>query len=74
MASYFRQVPDFDYVASADGKSIGDYQELKIFLKSRDSPRHLKKSSILYSIQNTGDDRPDNVAFTKFTVMNHLIG
>ena len=34
MASYFRQVPDFDYVnRDSDGKSIGDYQVVKNLFK-----------------------------------------
>ena len=34
MASYFRQVPDFDYVnRDSDGKNIGDYQVVKNLFK-----------------------------------------
>ena len=34
MASYFRQVPNFDYVnRDSDGKNIGDYQVVKNLFK-----------------------------------------
>ena len=65
MASYFRQVPDFDYVnRDSDGKSIGDYQVVKNLFK-RAKIRHDILENVAYftKYQIIGDDRPDNVAF-----------
>ena len=65
MASYFRQVPNFDYVnRDSDGKSIGDYQVVKNLFKRvkiRDDILQNLAYFTQYKIQ--GDDRPDNVAF-----------
>ena len=64
MASYFRQVPDFDYVSrDADGKSIGDYTRVKNLFKRVEIRQDILKNLAYftqYKIQ--GDDRPDNVA------------
>ena len=65
MASYFRQVPDFDYVSrDADGKSIGDYTRVKNLFKRVEIRQDILQNLAYftqYKIQ--GDDRPDNVAF-----------
>lgn len=65
MASYFRLVPDFDYVSrDADGKSIGDYTRVKNLFKRVEIRQDILKNLAFftqYKIQ--GDDRPDNVAF-----------
>ena len=65
MASYFRQVPDFDYVnRDSDGKSIGDYQIVKnLFKRAKIRPDILENVAYFTKYQIVGDDRPDNVAF-----------
>jgi len=65
MASYFRQVPDFDYVnRDSDGKSIGDYQVVKnLFKRVKIRPDILENLAYFTQYKITGDDRPDNVAF-----------
>ena len=65
MASYFRQVPDFDYVnRDSDGKSIGDYQVVKnLFKRVKIRPDILENLAYFTQYRISGDDRPDNVAF-----------
>ena len=65
MASYFRQVPDFDYVnRDSDGKSIGDYQVVKnLFKRAKIRQDILENVAYFTKYQIIGDDRPDNVAF-----------
>jgi len=65
MASYFRQVPDFDYVnRDSDGKSIGDYQIVKnLFKRVKIRPDILENLAYFTQYRVSGDDRPDNVAF-----------
>ena len=65
MASYFRQVPDFDYVnRDSDGKSIGDYQVVKnLFKRVKIRQDILQNLAYFTQYKITGDDRPDNVAF-----------
>ena len=65
MASYFRQVPDFDYVnRDSDGKNIGDYQVVKnLFKRVKIRPDILENLAYFTQYKITGDDRPDNVAF-----------
>ena len=65
MASYFRQVPDFDYVnRDSDGKSIGDYQVVKnLFKRVKIRQDILENLAYFTQYKITGDDRPDNVAF-----------
>ena len=65
MASYFRQVPDFDYVnRDSDGKSIGDYQVVKnLFKRVKIRQDILENLAYFSQYKITGDDRPDNVAF-----------
>jgi len=65
MASYFRQVPDFDYVnRDSDGKSIGDYQVVKnLFKRVKIRPDILENLAYFTQYKIQGDDRPDNVAF-----------
>ena len=65
MASYFRQVPDFDYVnRDSDGKSIGDYQVVKnLFKRVKIRQDILENIAYFTQYQIVGDDRPDNVAF-----------
>jgi hypothetical protein len=65
MASYFRQVPDFDYVnRDSDGKSIGDYQVVKnLFKRIKIREDILQNLAYFTQYKIQGDDRPDNVAF-----------
>ena len=65
MASYFRQVPEFDYVnRDSDGKSIGDYQVVKnLFKRVKLREDILDNLAYFTKYQIIGDDRPDNVAF-----------
>ena len=65
MASYFRQVPDFDYVnRDSDGKNIGDYQIVKnLFKRVKIRPDILENLAYFSQYKITGDSRPDNVAF-----------
>ena len=65
MASYFRQVPDFDYVnRDSDGKSIGDYQVVKnLFKRVKIREDILQNLSYFTQYKIVGDSRPDNVAF-----------
>ena len=65
MASYFRQVPNFDYVnRDSDGKSIGDYQVVKnLFKRVKIREDILQNLAYFTQYKIEGDDRPDNVAF-----------
>lgn len=65
MASYFRQVPDFDYVnRDSDGKNIGDYQVVKnLFKRVKIRQDILQNLAYFTQYRISGDDRPDNVAF-----------
>lgn len=65
MASYFRQVPDFDYVnRDSDGKNIGDYQIVKnLFKRVKIREDILQNLAYFTKYKIQGDDRPDNVAF-----------
>jgi len=65
MASYFRQVPNFEYInRNADGKTIPNYIPVKNLFKRGNLRQdifgnlsYFEKYSII------GDDRPDNVAY-----------
>ena len=65
MASYFRQVPDFNYVnRDSDGKGIGDYQVVKnLFKRVKIRQDILQNLAYFTQYKIQGDDRPDNVAF-----------
>ena len=68
MASYFRQVPEFEYVSRLpDGKNIGDFVVVKNLFKRveiRQDILHNLAYFTQYKIQ--GDDRPDLVAFKNY--------
>ena len=59
MASYFRQVPDFDYVnRDSDGKSIGDYQVVKnLFKRIKIRQDILQNLAYFTQYKIEGDDR-----------------
>ena len=65
MASYFRQVPEFEYVSRLpDGKNIGDFVVVKNLFKRVEIRQDILQNLAYftqYKIQ--GDDRPDLVAF-----------
>ena len=65
MASYFRQVPDFDYVnRDSDGRNIGDYTRVKnLFKRVKIREDILQNLAYFTQYKIIGDDRPDNVAF-----------
>ena len=65
MASYFRQVPEFEYVnRSSDGKNIGDYTVVKnLFRRAKIRSDILENLAYFTKYKIQGDDRPDNVAF-----------
>lgn len=65
MASYFRQVPEFEYVnRSSDGKNIGDFTVVKnLFKRVKIRQDILENLAYFTKYQIQGDDRPDNVAF-----------
>ena len=68
MASYFRQVPDFEYVSRLpDGKNIGDFVVVKNLFKRVEIRQDILQNLAYftqYKIQ--GDDRPDLVAFKNY--------
>ena len=64
MPSYFRQVPNFDYVSRLPNANIGDYIPVKnIFKKGKLREDILQDLSFFEKYKITGNDRPDNVAF-----------
>ena len=65
MASYFRQVPNFEYVnRTADNKAISDYVEIKnLFKRGKLRPDIFENLTFFTKYQIIGDERPDNVAF-----------
>ena len=64
MASYFRNIPDFDYVSRTSDKNISEYIKVKNLFK-RGKIREDILGDLSYFTKYTiiGDDRPDNVAF-----------
>ena len=65
MSSYFRRVPDFDYVSRvADKKNIGDYTPVKnLFKRVKLSDDLFNNLQYFTKYQIIGDERPDNVAY-----------
>ena len=65
MPSYFRQVPEFDYVSrTADTKNISEYSPVKNLFKRGKLKEDIFNDLTLFTkYQIIGDDRPDNVAF-----------
>ena len=68
MASYFRNIPNFEYVNRLpDSHSSSEYIEVKNLFKRGKIRNDIFKDVTYftkYSIQ--GDDRPDNVAFSLY--------
>ena len=65
MPSYFRNVPDFEYVSrNADTKQISEYQKVKnLFKRGKLKNDIFNDLTYFTKYQIVGDDRPDNVAF-----------
>lgn len=65
MPSYFRQVPDFQYVnRTADAQNISDYQTVKnLFKRGKLREDIFGNLSFFTKYQIVGDERPDNVAY-----------
>ena len=65
MASYFRNIPDFEYVSrTSDTKNISEYQKVKnLFKRGKLKNDIFNNLTYFTKYQIVGDDRPDNVAF-----------
>lgn len=64
MPSYFRQVPDFEYVSRLPDAKIGDYARVKnLFKKAKLREDIFQNIAFFTKYKITGDERPDNVAF-----------
>ena len=65
MPSYFRQVPDFEYVNTTnDGRKISDYSRVKnLFKRGKLRDDIFGDLSFFTKYQIIGDERPDNVAY-----------
>ena len=64
MSSYFKQVPDFDYVSRLPDANISDYISVKnLFKKGKLREDIFQDLSVFTKWKIEGDDRPDNVAF-----------
>ena len=64
MPSYFRQVPNFEYVSRLPDAKIGDYTPLKnLFKKGKLREDIFQDLAFFTKYQIKGNDRPDNVAF-----------
>ena len=65
MPSYFRQVPDFDYVnRNPKEKNISEYITVKNLFKRGKIRDDIFESVVFFEkYQIIGDERPDNVAY-----------
>jgi hypothetical protein len=64
MSSYFRQLPDFEYVNRNVDSKIGDYSKVKnLFKRGKLREDIFQNISFFTKYQIKGNDRPDNVAF-----------
>jgi hypothetical protein len=65
MPTYFRQVPDFEYVSrTADTQNISEYRTVKnLFKKGKLRDDIFGDLTFFTKYKIIGDDRPDNVAF-----------
>ena len=68
MPSYFRQVPNFEYVSrTADTKNISEYSPVKnLFKRGKLKEDIFNDLTVFTQYQIIGDDRPDNVAFKEY--------
>jgi hypothetical protein len=64
MPSYFRQVPDFDYVSRIPDAKISDYYRVKnLFKKVKLRDDIFQDLAFFEKYKIVGDERPDNVAY-----------
>ena len=72
MASYFKQVPDFEYVSRIAGsKNISDYIAVKnLFKKGKIRDDIFQELAFFEKYKIIGNDRPDNVAFEVYRDSN----
>ena len=64
MPSYFRQVPNFEYVSLLPGAKIGDYAPLKNLFKKGKLREDIFQDLVFFEkYQIKGNNRPDNVAY-----------
>ena len=68
MASYFRNIPDFEYVRrTADTKNISEYQKVKnLFKRGKLKNDIFNDLTYFTKYQIVGDERPDNVAYNVY--------
>ena len=63
MSSYFKQVPDFDYVSRLPDAKISDYITVKnLFKRGKLADDIFQDLTVFTKYEIRGDDRPDNVA------------
>ena len=71
MSSYFKQVPDFDYVSRLPDAKISDYITVKnLFKRGKLADDIFQDLTIFTKYEIEGDDRPDNVAFKLYNNSN----
>ena len=64
MPSYFRQVPNFEYVSRLPDAKISDYSLVKNFFKKGQLRSDILENLAFFEKYKVrGDDRPDNVAY-----------
>tara|TARA_B100000965_G_scaffold359000_1_gene338768 strand:+ start:3714 stop:4382 length:669 start_codon:yes stop_codon:yes gene_type:complete len=68
MSSYFRNIPDFEYVSrESNSKKISDYRKVKNLFKRGKLKNDIFKDLTKFTkYKIVGDDRPDNVAFDMY--------
>jgi hypothetical protein len=68
MASYFRNIPDFEYVSrTTDTKNISQYQKVKnLFRRGKLKNDIFNDLTYFTKYQIVGDERPDNVAYNVY--------
>ena len=63
MSSYFKQVPDFDYVSRLPDAKISDYITVKnLFKRGKLADDIFQDLTVFTKYEIRGNDRPDNVA------------
>ena len=69
MPTYFRNIPDFEYVSrDANTKQISEYQKVKnLFKRGKLKNDIFKDLTYFTKYKIIGDDRPDNVAFDVYS-------
>ena len=68
MSSYFRNIPDFEYVSrESNSKKISDYRKVKnLFRRGKLKNDIFKDLTKFTKYKIVGNDRPDNVAFEMY--------